>query len=343
MPVKYNVAIVGVSSVVGEAVLTLLAERDFPVATLFVLDDGDSLGNRLEFRESYVQVQNVASFDFSQAHIAFFCAGEEISALYVPKATAAGCAVIDDSAQFRYQQDVPLVVPEINSHALDLYRQRCIVANPNSCATLLLVALKGIYDAAGIERINVATYQAVSGTGKMAMDELAAQTMSIFNMKGITSKVYPKQIAFNILPVIGDLLDNGYTREEMKIVWETRKILGDETIQINATCARVPVFFGHAQAVHIETRDKITAEAASKLIDKSPGVKLIDQRKAGAFPTAVTDAVGADSIYVGRVREDLSHPRGLDLWIVADNVRKGAALNSIQIAEILVKDYLSLG
>lgn len=341
MPAKYNVAVVGVTSVVGEAVLSLLAERDFPVETLYAVDSTAAAGGRVEFRDTYVQLQNVADFDFSQVQLAFFCAAEEIAALHVPRAVAAGCVAIDDSAQFRYEEDVPLVVPEVNVHALGHYRRRRIVANPNSCVTLLLVALKGIYDAVGVERINVATYQAVSGTGKMAMDELATQTMSIFNMKEVASKVYSKQIAFNVLPVVGDLLDNGFTREEMKMLWETRKILGDEAIQVNATCVRVPVFFGHSQAVHIETREKITAAAARHLLEKSPGVKLADRRKAGAYPTAVTEAVGTDAVHVGRVRNDLSHPRGLDLWIVADNVRKGAALNSIQIAEILVKDYLS--
>ena len=340
-PARYNVAIVGVTSVVGETILSLLAERDFAIDTLYAVDFAEAADGRVEFRDTYTQLHNLADFDFSRVNLAFFCAGEEIAALHAPRAVAAGCVVIDDSAQFRYQDDVPLVVPEVNPQAVGRYRQCGIIANPNSCATLLLVALKGIYDAVGVERINVATYQAVSGTGKAAMDELASQTMSIFNMKGVTKKVYPKQIAFNVLPVIGEVLENGYTREEMKMLWETRKILGDETIQVNASCVRVPVFFGHSQAVHIETRDKITAEAARQLLEKSAGVKLVDRRKPGVFPTAVTEAVGEDAVYVGRVRNDLSHPRGLDLWIVADNVRKGAALNSVQIAEILVKDYLS--
>lgn len=343
MPAKYDVAIVGATSVVGETLLSLLTEREFPVAKLYPLDSAQFAGGRVEFRDAYASLQDVADFDFSRVHIAFFCADEETAAIHVPRATAAGCIVIDDSAQFRYDADVPLVVPEVNDHALAGHGRRGIIANPNTCVTLLLLALKGIYDAAGIERINVATYQAVSGMGKAAMDELASQTMAIFNMKGVTSKVYPKQIAFNVLPVIGELMENGYTREEMKMVWETRKILGDESLQVNATCVRVPVFFGHSLAVHIETRDKITAAAARKLLNDTPGVELMDQRRADAYPTAVTEAVGTDPVYIGRVREDASHPHGLDLWIVADNVRKGAALNSIQIAEILVKDYLSEG
>lgn len=340
MPARYNVAIVGVTSAVGEAVLSLLMERDFPVGTLFAVDSPDIAAGRVEFRESYVRLQVLDDFDFSQAHLAFFCAGEEIAALHAPRAAAAGCIVIDDSAQFRYEADVPLVVPEVNAPAIAAYAKRGIIASPGSCATLLLVALKAIYDAVGIERINVATYQAVSGTGKAAMDELATQTTSLFNMKGITNKVYPKQIAFNVLPSIGEVLDGGYTREEMKMLWETRKILEDDTIKVNATCVRVPVFYGHSLAVHIETREKIAAAAARRLLEKSPGVKVMDGSKAGAYPTAVTEAAGKDGVYVGRLREDISHPRGLDLWVVADNVRKGAALNSIQIAEILVKDYL---
>lgn len=341
MSAKYNVAIVGVSSAVGETALSLLAERNFPVDTLHALDIKDAEGGRVEFREGYIRLRNEADFDFSQVHIALFCADEEIAALHVPRATAAGCIVIDDSAQFRQEEDVPLVVPEVNAHAIAHYRKRRIIANPSSCVTLLLVALKAIYDAVGIKRINVATYQAVSGSGKGAMDELATQTTSMFNMKGITSKVYPKQIAFNVLPAIGEVLDNGYTREEMKMLWETRKILEDETIQVNATCVRAPVFFGHSQAVHIETGEKITAATARRLLERSPGVKVLDWRKAGAYPTAVTEAAGSDPVYVGRLREDISHPNGLDLWVVADNVRKGAALNSIQIAEILVNDYLN--
>jgi aspartate-semialdehyde dehydrogenase len=340
MPSAYNVAIVGITSAVGETILAMLAERDFPVATLFALDGLEGAGGRVEFNETYVRLQDVAAFDFSHAHIAFFCAGEQISTLHAPRAAAAGCIVIDDSAQFRYEADVPLVVPEVNASAVAAYKKRGIIANPNSCVTLLVVALKAIHDAVGIKRINVATYQAVSGMGKAGMDELATQATSLFNMKGVVSKVYPKQIAFNVLPVIGELLDNGYSREEMKMVWETRKILGDDDIQVNATCVRVPVFYGHSQAVHVETRIKITVAAARRLLEKSPGVKLMDGKKPGAYPTAVTEAAGKDAVYVGRLREDISHDKGLDLWIVADNVRKGAALNSIQIAEILVKDYL---
>jgi len=341
MPDKYNVAIVGVTGAVGETALALLAERDFPVATVYALDGAEHAGGRVEFREGYVRIQDVAGFDFSQAQIGLFCVGEALAALHVPRAAAAGCIVIDDSAQFRYEQDVPLVVPEVNAPAIAEYVKRGIIANPNTCVTSLLVALKAIIDAVGVERINVATYQAVSGIDKKGVDELAGQAAALFNMKGITSKVFSKQIAFNVLPVIGELLDNGYTREEMKMLWEVRKILGDDSVRVNATCVRVPVFYGHSQAVHVETRDKITAVAARRLLQKASGVTVLDGGKAGAYPTAVTEAVGKDAVYVGRLREDLSCANGLDLWVVADNLRKGAALNSIQIAEILVKEYLS--
>ena len=232
------------------------------------------------------------------------------------------------------------MVPEVNPQAIAQYKNRGIIANPNCSTIQMLVALKPIHDAVGIERINVATYQSVSGTGKEAIEELADQTAALLNGKPIKPEVYPKQIAFNCLPHIDVFMDNGYTKEEMKMVWETRKIMGDETIQVNPTAVRVPVFYGHSEAVHIETRKKITAAEARQLLDRAPGVVVLDERKPGGYPTAVTESAGHDAVYVGRIREDISHPRGLDLWVVSDNLRKGAALNSIQIAEILVKNYL---
>ena len=263
-----------------------------------------------------------------------------MSAEYAPKAAAAGCIVIDNTSHFRYDDDKPLVVPEVNPHAIAEYKKTNIIANPNCSTIQMVVALKPIHDAVGIERINVATYQAVSGSGKVAMEELAKQTASLLNGKPIVSEVYPKQIAFNVIPQIDVFEDNGYTKEEMKMVWETQKIMGDKSIQVNPTAVRVPVFYGHSEACHIETRDKITAEQALKLLRKAPGVKVLDKRKEGGYPTPVTDASGKDDVFIGRVREDLSHPRGLNLWIVSDNVRKGAATNSVQIAEFLVKDFL---
>jgi aspartate-semialdehyde dehydrogenase len=232
------------------------------------------------------------------------------------------------------------VVPEVNARDIAAYRNRGIIANPNCSTIQMVVALKPIHDAVGIERVNVCTYQSVSGTGKQAIAELEQQTVALLNGRPITPSVYPAQIAFNVLPQIDVFMDNGYTKEEMKLVWETQKIMGDPGIRVNATTVRVPVFYGHSEAVHIETRDKISAEDARALLRRAPGVAVLDERADGGYPTAVGQAAGSDPVYVGRLREDISHPRGLDLWIVSDNVRKGAALNSVQIAEILVKDYL---
>jgi len=248
--------------------------------------------------------------------------------------------VIDNTSQYRYDDEIPLVVPEVNPEKIADYKQHGIIANPNCSTIQMLVALKPIYDAAGIERINVCTYQAVSGTGKEAIEELAKQTANLLNAKEIECEVYPKQIAFNVLPHIDVFQDNGYTKEEMKMVWETKKIFEDAAILVNPTAVRIPVFFGHSEAIHIETREKITAEKARELLEAAPGVEVMDKHEPGGYPTAVTEAAGKDPVYVGRIREDISHPRGLNLWVVADNVRKGAALNSVQIAEILVKEYL---
>ena len=283
--------------------------------------------------------QDLDTFDFGQVQIGLFSPGAAVSRIYAPRAAAAGCVVIDNTSEFRYVDDIPLVVPEVNPTDIAHYRNRGIIANPNCSTIQMLVALKPIYDAVGIERINVCTYQAVSGTGKEAIEELAGQTAALLNGQPIEAKVYPKQIAFNCLPQIDVFQDNGYTKEEMKMVWETRKIMGDAGIMVNPTTVRVPVFFGHSEAIHIETRDKITAEQARVLLQKGPGITVIDERREGSYPTAVTDAAHADAVFVGRIREDISHPRGLNLWVVADNVRKGAALNSVQIAEMLVKSH----
>ncbi len=337
---KFDVAVVGATGAVGETMMEILEQRDFPVNNVYPLASERSAGKQLRFRGKQVTIQNLAEFDFSQTQIGLFSAGASISEVYAPKAAAAGCVVVDNTSQFRYDDDIPLVVPEVNPHAIARYQDRGIIANPNCSTIQMLVALKPIYDAVGITRINVATYQAVSGTGKEAIEELAGQTAHLLNAKPIECKVYPKQIAFNVLPQIDVFKDNGYTKEEMKMVWETRKIFEDEGIMVNPTCVRVPVFFGHSEAVHIETRDKITAAQARKLLSQAPGVVVLDEHKDGGYPTAVTESAGQDPVYVGRIREDISHDRGLDLWVVADNVRKGAALNSVQIAEILVKEYL---
>ena len=337
---KFDVAVVGATGAVGETMLEILAERNFPVNNVYPLASARSAGKKVAFGSKQLTVQELDSFDFSQVQIGLFSAGASVSDRYAPRAAAAGCVVIDNTSRFRYEDDIPLVVPEVNPDAIRDYTNRGIIANPNCSTIQMLVALKPIHDAAGIERINVCTYQAVSGTGKEAMEELAAQTAQLLNAKEAVAEVYPKQIAFNVLPHIDVFQDNGYTKEEMKMVWETRKIMGDDTIQVNPTAVRVPVFYGHSEAVHIETRDKLTADQARDLLASSPGIVVLDDREDGGYPTAVTEGANRDPVYIGRIREDISHPRGIDMWVVADNVRKGAALNSIQIAEMLVKDYL---
>ncbi len=340
MAEKLDVAVVGATGAVGEAMLSILAEREFPVGQVYALASERSKGKRVAFGARSLTVANLAEFDFSRVRIALFSAGASVSDEHAPRAAEAGCIVIDNTSRFRYEDDIPLVVPEVNAHAIADYRARGIIANPNCSTIQMLVALKPIHDAVGVTRINVATYQAVSGTGKEAIEELARQTADILNTKPVRCDVYPKQIAFNALPHIDAFQDNGYTKEEMKMVWETRKTREDPDIQVNPTAVRVPVFYGHSEAVHIETREKLSADNARELLRKAPGVVLMDERRDGGYPTAVTDAANADAVFVGRVREDISHPRGLDLWVVSDNVRKGAALNSVQIAEILIKDYI---
>ncbi|MFO8003996.1 aspartate-semialdehyde dehydrogenase [Thioalkalivibrio sp.] len=336
----FDVAVVGATGAVGETMLSILAERRFPVGTVYALASERSAGKTVAFGNRELVVEDLAEFDFGKVQIGLFSPGASVSAVYAPKAAAAGCVVVDNTSQFRYDDDIPLVVPEVNPQAIAQYTQRGIIANPNCSTIQMLVALKPIYDAVGIERINVATYQAVSGTGKEAIEELAHQTAALLNGKPVECKVYPKQIAFNVLPHIDAFMDNGYTKEEMKMVWETRKIFGDEAIMVNPTTVRVPVFYGHSEAVHIETREKISAEAARELLSQAPGVTVLDKREPGGYPTAVTESSGRDGVFVGRIREDISHPRGLDLWVVSDNVRKGAALNTIQIAEVLAQEYL---
>lgn len=337
---RVNLAIVGVSGAVGEVALSILDQRDFPLNELYPIASERSAGNTVYYKNKLLRIENLADFDFSKADIAIFSAGAKISAQFAPLAAAAGCVVIDNTSQFRYEADVPLVVPEVNPQAIADYKSRHIIANPNCSTIQMVVALKPIYDAVGIERINVATYQAVSGSGKQAVSELARQTSELLNGRLIACEVYPYQIAFNVLPHIDDFQANGYTKEEMKMVWETQKIFADQHILVNPTAVRVPVFYGHSEALHIETKEKITADQARKLLRKANGVTVVDDPDKTLYPTPVVQATNHDSVYVGRIREDISHPRGLDLWVVADNIRKGAALNSIQIAEILVAEYL---
>ncbi len=336
----FDVAVVGATGAVGETMLRVLSERNFPVGRVYPLASSRSAGKRVDFGGKMLVVEDLDTFDFSKVQIGLFSAGGSISEKYAPIAAAAGCVVVDNTSHFRYDDDIPLVVPEVNPEAIAAYKKRGIIANPNCSTIQMLVALKPIYDEVGISRINVCTYQAVSGTGKPAIEELAVQSADLLSGKNASAKVYPKQIAFNVLPQIDVFEENGYTREEMKMVWETRKIFSDDRIQVNPTAVRVPVFYGHSEAIHIETREKITAERARELMDSAEGVVVIDEHADGGYPTAVTEGVNTDPVYVGRIREDISHPTGLDMWVVADNVRKGAATNSIQIAEILAKSYL---
>jgi aspartate-semialdehyde dehydrogenase len=332
---------VGATGAVGETLLAILAEREFPVSELVPLASERSAGERISFGGKQVTVQLLDGYDFAGVDIAFFSAGGSVSREHAPRAAAAGAVVIDNTSEFRYQDDIPLVISEVNPHAIAQYTNRGIIANPNCSTMQMLVALAPIHRAVQIERINVATYQSVSGAGRSGMEELGRETAALLNFQSVEpGKKFPVQIAFNVIPQIDDFQPNGYTKEEMKLVWETRKILEDESIQVNPTAVRVPVFYGHSEAVHIETSDKITVDEARELLRQAPGVVLMDERKPAGYPTPVAQAAGTDGVFVGRIREDISHERGLDLWVVSDNIRKGAALNAVQIAELLIEDFL---
>lgn len=340
MSKKFNICVVGATGAVGETILSILDKRHFPINNLYPLASANSAGKKVLCQGKQWTVQDLATFDFSQAQVGLFSAGGHISEKYAPIAADSGCVVIDNTAHFRRDEDIPLVVPEVNPHAIAGYTQRNIIANPNCSTIQMLVALKPIYDAVGIERINVATYQAVSGSGKEAITELTDQTVNLLNGKDVNVEVYPKQIAFNVIPHIDVFQDNGYTKEEMKMVWETQKIFEDEAILVNPTAVRVPVIYGHSEAVNIETKTKITATEATQLLKKAQGVKVMDKHEDGGYATPFVEATNHDETFVSRIREDISHEKGLNLWVVSDNIRKGAALNTIQIAEILIADYL---
>ena len=336
---KYAVAVVGATGAVGQTILEILHERKFPLERLVPLASAKSAGERVKYgSESYV-TQDLAKFDFNGIDIALFSAGGSVSAEHAPRAVEGGAVVVDNTSQFRYEDDIPLVVSEVNPEAIAGYKKRGIIANPNCSTMQMLVALAPLHRVAKITRINVATYQSVSGAGRSGLDELGKQTADMLSFREPKIKKFSRQIAFNLIPQIDVFMENGYTKEEMKMVWETQKIL-DPTITVNPTCVRVPVFYGHSEAVHIETERKLTAVEARELLRNAPGVCLLDDPEQGIFPTPVTDGAGKDPVFVGRVREDCSHPRGLNLWVVADNIRKGAALNAVQIAELLVKSFL---
>lgn len=339
MASQYNVAVLGATGLVGQHLIEILEQRDFPVAQLFPLASSRSAGGTVTFKGKKLTVLDAETFDWSQAQIGLFSAGGSVSAIYAPKAAEAGCVVIDNTSHFRYEADIPLVVPEVNPEAIADYRNRNIIANPNCSTIQMLVALKPIHDAVGISRVNVATYQSVSGAGQSAVEALASETAQLMNGRPQDGQgQFARQIAFNVIPQIDVFLENGYTKEEMKMHWETQKILGDSSIAVNATAVRVPVFYGHAEAVHIETRMPISPEQVKALLANTPGVVLLENN--ADFPTQVCSATGKDEVFVGRIRQDLSHENGINMWVVADNIRKGAATNSIQIAEVLIRDYL---
>jgi aspartate-semialdehyde dehydrogenase len=336
---EYNVAVVGATGAVGNEMVATLEQRKFPVKKLVLLASSRSVGKTVMYKGMDVDVQELKEDSFKDIQIGLFSAGGSISEKFGPIAAASGCVVIDNTNAWRMDPDVPLVVPEVNEHAIKDYTKKGIIANPNCSTIQMVVALKPLHDAAKIKRIVVSTYQAVSGTGKKAIYELEQQVLAIYNNKPIEKKVYPHQIAFNCLPQIDVFLDNGYTKEEMKMVRETKKILEDESIAVTATTVRVPVFYGHSESVNVEFEKDLTPDEARKILKKAPGVKVIDDPSKKLYPLAI-DAAGRDETFVGRIRRDESIPHGLNMWVVADNIRKGAALNAVQIAEILIKKYL---
>ena len=336
---EYNVAVVGATGAVGNEMVATLEQRKFPVKKLTLLASARSVGKTLTYKGMDVSVEELKEDSFKDIQIGLFSAGGSISEKFGPIAAASGCVVIDNTSAWRMDPEVPLVVPEVNEHAIKDYTKKGIIANPNCSTIQMVVALKPLHDAAKIKRVVVSTYQAVSGTGKKAIYELEQQVLAIYNNKPIEKKVYPHQIAFNCLPQIDVFLDNGYTKEEMKMVNETKKILEDESIAVTATTVRVPVFYGHSEAVNVEFEKDLTPDQARKLLKKAPGVKVIDDPAKKLYPLAI-DAAGRDETFVGRIRRDESVAHGLNMWVVADNIRKGAALNAVQIAEVLIKKYL---
>jgi aspartate-semialdehyde dehydrogenase len=336
---KVNVAVAGATGAVGNQMITCLEESKFPVKTIKLLASHRSVGRQLRFRGDLIPVEELTRDSFKGVDIALFSAGGGTSKEFAPIAAKDGCVVVDNSSAWRMDPEVPLVVPEVNPHAIEGYTQKGIIANPNCSTIQMVVALNPIYRKCGIKRVVVSTYQAVSGTGKKAIDELMDQTRAMINFLDVEKSVYPHRIAFNCLPHIDEFQDNGYTKEEMKMLNETRKILEDETIGVTATTVRVPVFFGHSESVNIETGAHITADEARELLAEAPGIKVMDDPRSNLYPLAI-DAAGSDLTLVGRIRQDESIPNGLNLWIVADNIRKGAATNTVQIAELLVQEYL---
>lgn len=336
---KYNVAVVGATGAVGNEMIATLEQRKFPVAQLKLLASTRGAGTQLEFNGKFYEVEVLNENSFAGVDIGLFSAGGSVSEKFAPIAGKAGCVVIDNTSAFRMDPEVPLVVPEVNAHAIALYPKKNIIANPNCSTIQMVVVLKPIHDVARIKRVVVSTYQAVSGTGKRAIKELESQVLAIYNQQEVKKEVYPHQIAFNCLPHIDVFFDNGYTKEEMKMVNETKKIMEDYSIGVTATTVRVPVFYGHSESVNIETEKKLSRDEVKEILSKAPGVVVVDDPKKFEYPLAI-HAAGKDETFVGRIREDESIPNGINMWVVADNIRKGAALNAVQIAEILIQKYL---
>lgn len=336
---EVSVAVVGATGAVGNEMVKVLEERRFPVNELRLLASKRSVGKKISFNGNEVKVEELTEDSFKGVQISLFSAGASVSKRFAPIAAKSGCVVIDNSSAFRMEADIPLVVPEVNPHAIAQYKNRGIIANPNCSTIQMVVALKPIHDVSKIKRVVVATYQAVSGTGKKAIEELSSQTQAIFNFKDIVCNVYPHQIAFNCLPHIDVFLENGYTREEMKMYYETKKIMEDEDIEVTATCVRVPVFYGHSEAINIELEKKLTADEVRKILSNAPGIKVVDNPDNNEYPLAIY-AAGRDEVFVGRIREDVSKENCIEMWVVSDNIRKGAALNAVQIAEVLLERYL---
>jgi len=336
----YRMVVVGATGNVGREMLNILAEREFPADEVAAVASPRSTGNVIDFGDSgrELKVRNIEHFDFAGWDMALFAAGSEVSKLHAPRAAAAGCTVIDNSSFYRMDPDVPLIVPEVNAQAIDGYRRKNIIANPNCSTAQMVVALKPLHDAAGIRRVVVSTYQSVSGAGKAGMDELFEQSRNIFVGDPNAPSHFTKQIAFNVIPHIDAFLDDGSTKEEWKMVVETKKIL-DPKIKVTATCVRVPVFVGHSESINIEFEREISAEEAQNILREAPGVMLVDKREDGGYVTPV-EAVGEYATYISRVREDSTVENGLNLWCVSDNLRKGAALNAVQIAELLGRKHL---
>jgi len=338
---KYNISVVGATGAVGNEILQILEQRDFPIENLYLLASSKSKGKKVLFKDKEIIVEDLSEFDFSKSQIALFSPGGKISAEYAPKAAAAGCVVIDNTSFFRMQNDIPLIVPEVNAEELENFfqneKRRNIISNPNCSTIQMVVALKPLHDEAIINRVVVSTYQAVSGAGKTAMDELFNQTQNIYSNKSIEKNKFTKQIAFNVIPHIGSFLENGNTEEEQKMIDETKKIL-DQGINLSATCVRAAVFIGHSESINIEFDSPLDEKKATELLKKSEGIAVIDHRKDEGYVTPVESA-GEDKVYISRIRNDESIENGLNIWVVADNLRKGAALNAVQIAELVISKY----